>query len=216
MLTRAARQNLGGFPTISPVPLPVAQPEPTPTMERNKILQVLGPAVAVGAVLVLLGVLIALNNTPPAAANNPAGESAPADSAAVAASQADLNPEEGMSKELPPLDSPEWKDGPEGLKVWDSAAGSGDEVRPNQTVTVHYTGWLKNGTVFDSSLKRGQPATFGLNGVIRGWTVGIPGMKPGGVRRLLIPSDKAYGAGGTGGIPPNSDLVFEVKLISAK
>ncbi len=196
-------------------------------MERNKILQVLGPAVAVGAVLVLLGVLIALNNSPTttnagasgttSGSSDPKGtvEIAPPDAATVAASQAGIRSEEGMVKELPALDSAEWKEGPEGVKIWDSVAGSGSEVLAGQSVTVHYTGWQKNGVVFDSSLKGGRPITFGLNGVIRGWTIGIPGMKPGGVRRLWIPSALAYGDNPGGG-RPGGDLIFEVKLISAK
>jgi FKBP-type peptidyl-prolyl cis-trans isomerase len=80
-------------------------------------------------------------------------------------------------------------------------------------VSVHYIGWLTNGSSFDSSMKGGRPAQFGLNEVIRGWTEGLPGMKVGGIRRLYIPAQFAYGAQSKPGIPANSDLVFEVKLL---
>lgn len=93
--------------------------------------------------------------------------------------------------------------------------GSGDAtVKSSDTVTVNYTGALaKNGNVFESSLDSGQPATFPLSGVISGWTQGLPGMKVGETRRLLIPSALGYGASGSGTIPANSDLVFDVTLI---
>jgi FKBP-type peptidyl-prolyl cis-trans isomerase len=103
---------------------------------------------------------------------------------------------------------------PSGLWHVDVAVGSGASPKPTDQVTVHYTGWLTNGTKFDSSVDRGQPATFGLNQVIRGWTEGVGGMKPGGKRFLVIPPDLAYGAGGRPpSIPPSSTLVFEVELI---
>jgi FKBP-type peptidyl-prolyl cis-trans isomerase len=102
----------------------------------------------------------------------------------------------------------------ESLKVIDTKTGTGAEVKSGDTVTVHYTGALAStGVVFESSLDSGQPATFGLNQVIKGWTDGIPGMKVGGTRRLLIPADLAYGSQGNAKIPANSDLVFDVQLI---
>lgn len=80
---------------------------------------------------------------------------------------------------------------------------------------LHYTGALcKDGTIFQSSHDTGEPATFGLNQVIKGWTQGVPGMKVGGVRRLIIPSELGYGsARAASNIPPNSDLVFDIELI---
>jgi FKBP-type peptidyl-prolyl cis-trans isomerase len=117
----------------------------------------------------------------------------------------------------PPLDAPEWKDIGNGLKIWDVIEGTGRPAPPGGRVKVHYIGWLTDGTKFDSSLDRGQPIEFPLTGVIRGWQDGIPGMKPGGVRRLLIPPALGYGMrGAPGAIPPNATLVFEVELLDAR
>ena len=115
---------------------------------------------------------------------------------------------------LPDLNAKEWKKlGDKGLEIWDVKEGTGEAVKAGATVTVHYTGWLTDGKQFDSSAG-GKPISFGLNQVIKGWTDGIPGMKPGGTRRLKIPSELGYGKAGAGSdIPPNATLVFEVQLI---
>jgi FKBP-type peptidyl-prolyl cis-trans isomerase len=103
------------------------------------------------------------------------------------------------------------------LQKIDQTPGNGSEAKANSTVTVVYTGAIAStGIVFESSADSGQPATFPLNGVIKGWQEGIPGMKVGGTRRLLIPAALAYGASGSAKIPPNSDLVFDVTLLSVK
>jgi FKBP-type peptidyl-prolyl cis-trans isomerase FkpA len=92
--------------------------------------------------------------------------------------------------------------------------GSGSSPAATDKVKVHYTGTLVNGTVFDSSYKRGQPTEFPLNGVIKCWTEGVQLMKPGGRARLICPPDLAYGQRGAGvQIPPNATLVFEVELL---
>lgn len=124
---------------------------------------------------------------------------------------------EGTTLTLPALDDPAWADGPGGMKVWDSTVGTGPAAKHLDTVQIHYTGWTKDGKIFDSSVQRGSPATFPLGRLIKGWQEGIPGMKEGGVRRLLIPYAWAYGINGSPPrIPPKADLVFEVKLISVK
>lgn len=103
----------------------------------------------------------------------------------------------------------------ESLQIIDIAEGNGDTVQPNATITAHYTGALcKNGIIFQSSHDFGKPIRFGLDQVIKGWTQGVPGMKVGGMRRLLIPSEMAYGSvRAAKNIPPNSDLVFDIELV---
>jgi len=120
--------------------------------------------------------------------------------------------------EFPAVDAPEWKKQENGMSIWDVKVGDGKEVPAGSTVTVHYVGWLAtNGKKFDSSKDRGESISFGLHQVIKGWTEGVPGMKPGGIRRLLIPAAMGYGARGAGrDIPPNSDLVFVIELIDSK
>ena len=94
--------------------------------------------------------------------------------------------------------------------------GSGTPVAAGGTITAHYAGWLaSNGTEFDTSENHNGPTQFSLNQVIKGWQEGIPGMMPGGVRRLFVPAALGYGAAGSPpNIPPNSDLVFEVIMVS--
>ena len=125
-------------------------------------------------------------------------------------------PDSGMSGIMPPVNSPSWVTQANGLKTWDVRTGSGDLVVAGDSVTVFYTGWLTNGTSFDSQRSPENPATFTLTnpGVIQGWVQGIPGMQNGGIRRLYIPAALAYGSTGQGNVPPNADLIFEVKMIS--
>jgi len=96
--------------------------------------------------------------------------------------------------------------------------GTGEPVQKRQLVKVHYTGWLMDSTKFDSSRERGEPLEFvlGADQVIKGWDIGIEGMKPGEIRRLKIPAVLAYGSNAVGPIPSNSDLLFEVELLSAQ
>ena len=105
---------------------------------------------------------------------------------------------------------------PSGLIIDDVVVGSGATASAGQKVAVHYTGWLTNGTKFDSSKDRNDPFEFplGAGRVIKGWDEGVAGMKIGGKRKLTIPPALGYGARGAGGvIPPNATLVFEVELL---
>ncbi len=106
-----------------------------------------------------------------------------------------------------------------GLQYEDMVVGQGDSAKQGQTAAVHYTGWLTDGTKFDSSLDRGRPFEFviGARQVIAGWDEGVASMKVGGKRRLVIPPELGYGNRGAGGvIPPGATLVFEVELISVR
>jgi peptidylprolyl isomerase len=103
------------------------------------------------------------------------------------------------------------------LETIDVKEGDGEEVQPGDCVAALYYGTLaSDGTMFDGNYETGQPIEFPLTGVIQGWTEGIPGMKVGGVRRLVIPADQAYGEQERSGIPANSDLIFEVEIISTR
>ena len=111
----------------------------------------------------------------------------------------------------------------EGVKVTASGLqylvlkeGNGVKPGPNDAVTVHYTGRLIDGTVFDSSVERGEPATFAVGQVIPGWVEGLQLMSEGAAWRLFIPSNLAYGPHGTGPIQPNSTLIFDVQLIKVE
>lgn len=106
-----------------------------------------------------------------------------------------------------------------GLGIHDLLVGEGDEAQAGKTVAVHYTGWLTDGSEFDSSRRRGEVLVFALGQrqVIDGWDEGVSGMKVGGRRKLVIPPALGYGAGGAGNvIPPNATLVFDVELCGVR
>ncbi len=106
-----------------------------------------------------------------------------------------------------------------GLKYVDLKEGAGEEAKKGNVVSVHYTGWLKDGKKFDSSRDRGEAFSFelGAGKVIKGWDEGVAGMKVGGKRKLIIPPELAYGERGAGKvIPPNAELTFEVELLGIK
>lgn len=124
--------------------------------------------------------------------------------------------------DVPPPPAPE-----PAVLVTDIVAGIGDQALPGMNVIVHYTGWLydpaakdQRGRKFDSSRDRGQPLSFplGAGRVIRGWEQGLPGMRIGGTRRLVIPPSLAYGArgAGNGAIPPGATLIFDVELLAVE
>lgn len=104
----------------------------------------------------------------------------------------------------------------EELIIEDLQEGTGEAVVSGDNITIHYTGMLTNGAVFDSSVERGEPfkTQIGVGQLIAGWDEGIPGMKVGGKRKLTIPAHKAYGNRNIGKIPANSTLIFDVELIS--
>jgi FKBP-type peptidyl-prolyl cis-trans isomerase FkpA len=104
------------------------------------------------------------------------------------------------------------------VQVDDMTVGTGTEAVSGKSVTVHYTGTLTDGKKFDSSLDRKEPFTFSLGAgqVIKGWDLGVVGMKVGGKRKLTIPAELAYGANAVGSIPANSILIFEVELLEVK
>jgi FKBP-type peptidyl-prolyl cis-trans isomerase len=148
----------------------------------------------------------AASATAPAAAA-PAPAPAPAEAAPAETAQAE-----------PAAAQPETVTTPSGLQYQILQAGSGAEAQTGQTVTVNYTGWLTDGTKFDSSFDHGQPFQFplGEHQVIAGWDEGVTGMRIGEKRKLIVPPDLGYGAGGVGPIPGNATLVFEVELLDAK
>ncbi len=105
---------------------------------------------------------------------------------------------------------------PSGVKIEQVKVGEGASPTATSRVTVHYRGTLLDGSEFDSSFKRGQPATFGLNQVIPCWTQGVQRMKVGGTAKLTCPPETAYGSRDLGKIPPNSTLNFEIQLLDSK
>lgn len=107
---------------------------------------------------------------------------------------------------------------PSGLQWQDVETGKGPLASPGRTAVVHYTGWLEDGTQFDSSRDRGQPFSFsiGAGRVIKGWDEGVQTMRQGGRRRLIIPAELGYGAGGAGPIPGGATLVFDVELVEVR
>jgi FKBP-type peptidyl-prolyl cis-trans isomerase FkpA len=126
------------------------------------------------------------------------------------------NPPSGAQPGAP---EPEWKKNASGLEYQELKVGEGVEAKAGKVVDVHYTGWLLDGTKFDSSVDRGKPFSFhlGAGEVIRGWDEGVAGMKVGGKRKLRIPAELGYGSRGAGGvIPGNATLIFDVELLGVK
>ena len=133
---------------------------------------------------------------------------------AQAANQALENLEEGLAFLEKNAERDEVTTLESGLQYEVLEEGQGEKPETSDTVTTHYEGRLIDGTVFDSSYSRGEPASFALNQVIPGWTEGLQLMSPGAKYRLYVPSDLGYGDRGAGSIPPNSTLIFDVELLA--
>ena len=121
----------------------------------------------------------------------------------------------GLSATIPDITTPDFITQTSGVKIADAIVGQGTAVKDGDSVKVFYTGWLKDtGVQFDSNRTAATPATFTTAGVIAGFREGLIGMKPGGIRRVVIPSSLGYGAAGSPpSIPANADLVFEIKVV---
>ncbi len=120
------------------------------------------------------------------------------------------------TKQVPPIEQTGTET--QGLKIEDITVGTGREVKSGDVVTIHYLGTLPDGTKFDSSYDRNEPyeTQIGVGTVIKGWDLGVVGMKVGGKRKLTIPPALGYGESGSGQIPPNATLIFELELVGIK
>lgn len=203
---------------------------PRPILEKPMLInrsQRFGATLAAtSAVVVATAGLIALAAF--AQPSKPAAEPKKEEPKSIPATPIETKPAEGETKK----EEPAMGHAPDGTKmpviqrteipiniaiiVEDMKIGDGKEATKDSTVTCHYLGTFRDGKEFDGSVKRGEPATFPLDRVIEGWTLGIPGMKVGGIRKLTIPYQLAYGASGRSGIPPKSDLIFSIQLIDVK
>jgi FKBP-type peptidyl-prolyl cis-trans isomerase/Bacterial Ig-like domain/Bacterial Ig domain len=124
-----------------------------------------------------------------------------------------LRTDDGMVDTAPSASDPNFVKDSNNIGIWDTRVGTGATVAAGDNIRVFYTGWLTDGTKFDSSRTAGSPAAFDLDGLISGWKKAVPGMKVGGIRRLLIPPEEGYGSQGSNNIPPNSTLIFEIKIV---
>jgi hypothetical protein len=187
---------------------------PTGEPSRQQMMRVLIPAGAIAVIVLLVAVLVAsFDSGKPddgkGKGNTKGGYPPPTGGTDVSKMSDGSDPvaEDAGLKEVDPKYP--------GLKYRDLKEGDGDVIKPGQKVRAYYTGWLTNGNVFDSSRKRGEATPFGLDGVIKGWTEGIPGMKVGVIRKLYIPGALAYPEGRPG-IPPGATLIFEVEIVDTK
>ncbi|HRY63140.1 MAG TPA: FKBP-type peptidyl-prolyl cis-trans isomerase [Patescibacteria group bacterium] len=167
------------------------------------------------ALIVLAYIFVPSPDDKTSLTNTAAESSAVVDEKTTPADSVNMDPNNDAA-----LSSPEQlTDNPMELKIETITPGQGEvPIAAGQTAVVHYTGWLTDGTKFDSSVDRGEPFEFivGAGAVIAGWDQGVLGMKVGEKRKLTIPSDLAYGDAGVGPIPPKATLVFEVELLGIK
>ncbi|MDB5313021.1 MAG: putative FKBP-type peptidyl-prolyl cis-trans isomerase [Gemmataceae bacterium] len=182
-------------------------------VDKGKLTTVLVPVAGV-ALIVILVVVVAATSDSPTKSTEKGGKGTASTTRPRREKPADLTKlSDGTATGA---DDPELKPiGDRGLKYRDLKVGDGEEVRHGARVTVDYTGWLPNKTqFFDSSWKNPEPTSFGLDQVVKGWGEGIPGMKVGGIRKLVIPPELGYAERGAGkDIPPNATLVFEVEVL---
>ncbi len=159
-------------------------------LDKQKMKQVLVPALAVAAIVVLVGLVVYVSDSaaPPKMSDGSNGT----------------------------VDDADLKTLSDGVRYRDLKEGTGEECPPGANVTIHYTGWIPDGTVFDTSKNAREPRTMPLGSLIPGWQEGIPGMKRGGKRKLVIAPAKGYGSQAKGKIPANSTLIFEVEMVDFK
>jgi FKBP-type peptidyl-prolyl cis-trans isomerase len=183
-------------------------------MDPKQIQKILIPATAIAAVILMVAVILGAFNTGSTPdSGSGTGKPGKVTPKGLIPAGADTSAD-GMSNDKPPADGADWREMPGGLKVWDVKEGAGEPIGRGQTVAMHYTGWLLDGTLFETS-RNTQPLEHPLGRLVKGWQEGIPGMKVGGIRRLYIPWQMAYGEGGSPPkIPPKADLIFEVKLLA--
>lgn len=186
-----------------------------PTEQIQREVQMKGILISMGVVLVCSVVLVVAQLLTPVTSANAGGLNDVV--LAVAPTAVDNTPTKPTTTEI--SRAMETVTTPSGLKYVDLQPGTGATPKQGQTVTVHYTGTLLDGSKFDSSRDRGQPFQFriGVGQVIKGWDEGVGSMKVGGRRKLTIPPDLAYGSRGAGGvIPANATLEFDVELLGVK
>jgi hypothetical protein len=180
-----------------------ASPNPSPNPESKSLATVLVPVAGVALLIIVMIVIGSTNDS--STGTDKSGKDGQKNELVSGPGKPMSDGSDGGT------DDPNLKPiGTEGLKYRDLREGTGEECPKGASVEVNYSGWLANGHKFDSG-----HTTFGLSNVIPGWTQGIPGMKVGGIRKLVIPSDLGYGARGAGkDIPGGATLIFEVELIN--
>lgn len=194
------------FSSLPPAPNSSPAPGPPPPTAKSPWLLIILLVCALGAGLVLAMITVLLPSRPPAKTPEPSS---------VAKATAENPPAE---QPAPQADDKDVITSKSGLKYVELKIGDGKTAKAGDRVLVHYVGTLQSGKKFDSSRDRNEPFSFklGAGDVIKGWDEGVAGIKEGGKRKLIIPSHLGYGPQGSGPIPPNATLIFEVELLKVK